>query len=58
MFKVDLSDLTISLSRNDKTLQKSEKKNPSKPDVENVLLDRRRDWTVTARSQRSLQLTG
>ena len=45
--KVDLSDLTISLTRNDKTFPKSEK-NPSKPDLENVFLDRRRDLTVTA----------
>ena len=47
--EVDVSDLTITLSRNDKISPKTEK-NSRKPDFENVLLDRSRDSTVTARS--------
>ena len=52
---MDLSDLTIPLSRNDKIYPKTEKKNPCKPDLENVLLDRGRHSTVRAGS---LLLTG
>ena len=47
--EVDLSDLIITLSRNDKIYPKT-KKNPSKQDFETVILDRCRDWTVRARS--------
>ena len=46
---MDLSDLTITLSRNEKTYPKTEKKNSCKPDLENVLIDRSRDSTVRAR---------
>lgn len=42
--------MTITVSTNDKIYPKTEKENPCKPDMENVLLDKGLGWIVSSQS--------